>query len=374
LQAKYKENTKSLIEVIPFVTVKGSLVPKTIEDRIQLVYLLRKFTEASRIATLMLWRNKRRKEIEKRIYEIIPNVLYVESAIKHAKLVVEGAKVNNAKLPWRRIKHYFLFCRGNKWEKYGNRNIRIVNYKDGLFLIKIKNPFSKDITCTASFGRFTNIILDLLELIRSGVEGYSARIVLRSGKFYIHVNVPIELYLKHTMKHQVREVNNIFVGIDVNAGFIDYCIIENYKPVKFGRIEFREMLCPQYPRGKLWDGVIPSRLGMLIDVFRKYNVSTVFLENLFEITNPKHKVKWSSNPSVNRKISRFPKRKLLERVALYLAKHGFHVYFVNPAYTSKAGMVISKRLGVDKHKGSSYVIAYRGLKVIKNNEKWLKTG
>ena len=84
MQAKYKENTKSLIEVIPFVTVKGSLVPKTIEDRIQLVYLLRKFTEASRIATLMLWRNKRRKEIEKRIYEIIPNALYVESAIKHA--------------------------------------------------------------------------------------------------------------------------------------------------------------------------------------------------------------------------------------------------------------------------------------------------
>ena len=367
MQEKYGENIKSLSEVIPYVTVKGSLIPTTAEDRMRLVYLLRKFTEASRIATLMLWREERRKEIEKRIYRIIPNALYVESAIKHAKLVVEGAKINNAKLPWRRIKHYFLFCRGNRWEKYGNRNIRILDYKDDLFLIEIKNPFSKDITCTASFSRFTSIILDLLKLVRSRVEGYSARIVVRKGKFYIHVNVPIELYLKHVMKHPIREVNNIFAGIDVNAGFIDYYIIEGYKPVRFGRIEFKEMLCPQYPKEKLWNGVIPSRLKMLIDVFRKYNVSTVFLENLFEIANPRHKVKWSSNPSINRKISRFPKRRILERLALYLTKHGLNVYFVNPAYTSKAGVVISKRLGVDKHKGSSYAIAYRGLKVIKNN-------
>ncbi len=69
MREKYRENIKSLNEVIPYVTVKGSLVPTTAEDRMRLVYLLRKFAEASRIATLMLWRGERGKKLRKESIE-----------------------------------------------------------------------------------------------------------------------------------------------------------------------------------------------------------------------------------------------------------------------------------------------------------------
>lgn len=44
-------------------------------------------------------------------------------------------------------------------------------------------------------------------------------------------------------------------------------------------------------------------------------------------------------------------------------KYGFKVYLANPANTSKLGAEIGRKLGLDKHTASAYIVALKYIRV-----------
>lgn len=98
---------RNALDAIPFVTVKGILVPKSDNDKEKLLLLMRRFTWACRRATTILWRGFDIKEAYNGAYELLNDYIYAESAVKHAKLILEGAKVNDGK-PYRKQRRIYL--------------------------------------------------------------------------------------------------------------------------------------------------------------------------------------------------------------------------------------------------------------------------
>ena len=90
-------------------------------------------------------------------------------------------------------------------------------------------------------------------------------------------------------------------------------------------------------------------------------------EDLTRIKNRK----FTSNPYANRKIARFPEKQILIHGVIKALRLGFTVVLVNPGGTSNSvtHRQIMKEKGLDRHMASAYLIAYRGLKVIRNHEK-----
>ena len=103
-------------------------------------------------------------------------------------------------------------------------------------------------------------------------------------------------------------------------------------------------------------------LAKLMNYAYHHGVSIILFEDLDRIKERRY----TKSRKANRKITRFPKRKLLEYGIVMATKYGFKVYLVNPAYTSKTGEKLGKLLGLDKHTASAYVLAlkYLGVTVI----------
>jgi len=362
---------RSALELIPFTTVKGILVPRSENDKEKLLLLMRRFTWACRRATTVLWKGFSTKEAYKNAYEILNDYIYAESAIKHAKLILEGAKVNDGK-PYRKQRRIYLISRGNKWEKHGNRNVKILK-GDKFFDVKIKYPFAKKkedkwIKGTADFGAFNSVVDELVGLAEQNLEGYTVRVIF-NGKFYVHASVPIELYLKHTKIGIVEGFR--YCGLDVNSDRCNMVIVgSDGRVVRCETARFSQVVQHGYPKEKAWNEIV-SEVDRLFRIAKGYSVKTLFFEDLFSI-NGKRVVSGSSAKS-RRKCSRFMKSKLLTWMILRGLKHGFNVYLVNPANTSDAGEIIGKRLGLDKHTSSAYAIAIRGINALKCSQTLSKT-
>ncbi len=73
------------------------------------------------------------------------------------------------------------------------------------------------------------------------------------------------------------------------------------------------------------------------------------------------KGKINSSRNGNRKITRFPKKQLLEHGILMAWKYGFRVYLVNPNRTSKLAERLKDSFGLDIHTTSAYTLAVRYL-------------
>ena len=98
-------------------------------------------------------------------------------------------------------------------------------------------------------------------------------------------------------------------------------------------------------------------LGKLLRYAYHHGVNTVLFEDLDKIK----KRKFNSSRNGNRKITRFPKKQLLEHGILMAWKYGYKVYLVNPSYTSKLAEKFKSSFGLDIHTTSAYTLALRYL-------------
>ncbi|BDB99649.1 hypothetical protein SACC_26660 [Saccharolobus caldissimus] len=73
--------------------------------------------------------------------------------------------------------------------------------------------------------------------------------------------------------------------------------------------------------------------------------------------------------SGNRKVSRFAKKQLLIHGVIKSLRLGFNVILVNPKGITNSEDYdnVMREKGFDRHTASAYIIALRGLEVIKNN-------
>ena len=110
---------------ITHATIIGRLIPETTEDYMMLARLARSFRRAVNLMVREVINGTLMKDTTKKLYHILPNYIYLESAYKHAKLITEGCKFNGGNPRHIHIRKLFIISRGNKWDR-GNRNIKLI--------------------------------------------------------------------------------------------------------------------------------------------------------------------------------------------------------------------------------------------------------
>jgi len=352
--------------IITHATVIGRLIPQSNEDYMRLARLAWSFKRAVELMVREVASGASMKEATKSLYSVLPNYVYLESAYKHAELIVEGCRFNNGNPRHVHVRRLFIVSRGNKHD-YGNRNVRLMP-NNGFFEALVRYPWDNSwIRAKAIFGeRYIPLLSELVELARGRLEGYGAKIVFKGNGLEIHISVPIHLYLKYFSLPK-RQGYGLIAGIDLNSDRLNIVVIDcGGRIVSLKSSRFPEVVRHGFPRNKARDVRLKMLKKMLVFA-RNIGVDYVAFENLFLIRK-RSKV---SSPSGNRKIARFAKRQLLTHGIVMALKLGLTPILVNPRGTthSEEHRRIMRERGLDRHMASAYLTATKGLEVIKSNEK-----
>ena len=339
--------------LIRHVTITGKLVPTSPEDYMKLVRLAHDFRRAVLYATRMITNNMNTNAILRELRSML-NKAYGNSAYKTAKALVEGCRRNGGNPRHIRVKKPFIVSEGEA-SRFGNRNIRF----ESTSMVKVKHPYDGSwLTFKACFGKkYLPVIKELIELVRQKRASYGARIVFRSGRIYLHLSIPIELYLRHYVKG--RTEGELIAGFDLNSDRINMVIIDGYGRIRDIKTEwFPEVASHGYPRSKAKTRRLEALAKLLRYAFH-HGVGTVVFENLLVIK----KRRYTRSRKANRKITRFAKRELLQHGVVMAMKYGFKVLLVNSKGTtnSEEHGKIMRRYGLDRHTASAYIIALRGV-------------
>ncbi|MFP3234725.1 MAG: hypothetical protein RXR08_14120, partial [Sulfolobaceae archaeon] len=293
----------------------------------------------------------------KELYKIIPYAFYAETAYKQALALVEnkGSKVE--------IRKKWIACRGNKSDK-GNRGIKFHVFEDHVE-VRVKDPWGKWVFGKAYLGKeYLQLLSELKELSRRKEEGYGAVV---SFKHYpmIHLQIPLWLYLKYFSSPKPNGYG-LVAGFDLNSDRLNVVVVnEEGKVVTKRTWWYSDVTRPGFPKGK----AMALRLNALsesLNFLSRVGVDYVIFEDLFLVKRRR----FTSSRSGNRKVSRFAKRQMLTHGVIKALRLGFNVVLVNPKGTtnSEDHDRIMREKGFDRHTASAYLIALKGLKVIKNNE------
>ncbi|MEM0027652.1 MAG: hypothetical protein QXT53_07865 [Ignisphaera sp.] len=345
-----------MTEQFMYITINGMLIPKSSEDYMKLCLLAYRFRQAAKHGINLVLNNVPQGNAYKELARLLPSSIYGETAYKYAKLLVEGG--NGSKV---RIRRKWIASRGGTIWK-GNLNIRLVS--TNRVLVRYYN--GEWIECATRFGRkHLPLIEELIQLANAKRESYGASITFRNGKVYIHLEVPLWLYLKHLGTEKPRGYG-LVAGFDLNSDRINVVVIDaNANIVAMKSLCYSEITSPGFPRNKArW-----LRLNALSNALkwcRGIGVDYVVFEDLAKI---KHR-SFVESSYANRKIARFAKRELIRHGIIKTLRLGFTVVLVNPIGTSSSTThrQIMKEKGLDKHMASAYMIAYRGLRKLKERE------
>jgi len=352
--------------VLSHVAVKGRLEPEGFEDGAKLARLMRAFRDAVRAMLNHIWAGLGPIEAARRLYSVIPDYVYLETAYKHAKLIagsIRRAESEAGERVLASIERVWLSSRGNRWDG-GNRNVKLVP-GDGWFTVLIKYPWDGSwIRARAYFGpEYVPLLKELVELSSRRVDGYGVTISLKNSGLSIHVSVPVALYLKHLGRAKGRGYG-LVAGFDLNSDRINMAVLNGEGSIVAMRTErFPEATSPGYPRDRARGRRLQS-LARLLEYAARIGVDYVAFENLLKV---KRKTKRVKSRVGNRKAARFAKRELLIHGILASLRRGFTVVLVNPRGTtsSKKHREVMRKRGLDRHMASAYIIAYRGLSKVR---------
>jgi len=327
-------------------TIKGRLIVDSPVDRAWLLLLMRNFRDAVEYAHSLMRKGCPDGWIVKLITSrILNNGLYSYSALMRARLY--------GNQPYLKLKKPQLFSVGRGAEK-GNRNIRFVSTDT----VKIKIPSStgrhKWMVAKVRFGsKYLGIVKELVD----AQFPYGAGIYLKkNGRMELHVNVPLELYVKHLNKTS-RHYNprGHVASFDLNSDRICMVIVSrdgNLLDVKTEH--FPEVTSHGFPKDKAKD-IRTKALARLVSYAHHHGVTDYVAERLIK---PKTK---TFSKSANRKIAKFALREYIEHLRVLVPRYGGRLHFVNPAYTSVDAIPLAKKLGLDIHTTSAYLLAFRYL-------------
>jgi len=333
---------------ITHVTITGRVIPLDNESYMELVLLAYRFRKSLIKAVKMYAKGLDKNTIVKEITKVL-NLGYADTIYKLAKLIVKGARRNNSNPLKIRIRRLFIISRGFASNK-GNRNIRLLSTNE----LQVNIPRKGWVKFKVVFGKqYIPLVNELIEKALSKELSYTAKIVFRNDKPHLHVSVPIELYLKYFRKGSAR--GKLVAGFDLNSDRINMVIVDKQGIIRNNKTEwFPEVTSHGFLRNKA-NTIRLQALAKLLDYAYHHGVGVVVFEDLGRIK----KCKYTKSKTANRKITRFPKRKLLQHGIVMALKYGFKVYLVNPAYTSKIGEKLGKTLGLDKHTASAYTLTLR---------------
>jgi len=333
---------------ITHVTVTGRVIQLDSDSYMELVLLAYRFRKALAKAVKMYAEGVGKDTIVKEVTKEL-NLGYADTIYKLAKLIVEGVRHNNSNPLRIRLRKLFIASRGFSSNK-GNRNIRLLSSSE----LEVNIPWKGWVKFKVLFGKqYIPLIHELVEKSLCKEMSYTAKILFKNGKIYLHVSVPVELYLKHFKKGEVH--GKLIATFDLNSDRINMVILDELSIIRDVKTEwFPEITSHGFPRNKA-NTLRLQALARLLSYAHHHGVGVVMFEDLERIK----KQRCTKSRSANRKIAKFPKRILLKHAIVMAMKYGFKVYLVNPSYTSRVGEELGKLLGLDKHTASAYVLTLK---------------
>lgn len=338
--------------LVRYVTITSRLVSVSSEDYMKLARLAYEFRRAVLYATRMLSRNMDTNAILRELRGMM-NKAYGDSAYKVAKTLIEGCKYNGCDSRRIKIRRLFIVSEGEA-SRQGNRNVRFESAR----MVRVKYPYNRSwLLFEARFGeKYLPLVEELVALAKRKETSYGARIVLRNGKVYLHLSIPVELYLRHSSKGRAN--GNLVAGFDLNSDRINMAIVDKYGRLRDVRTEwFPEVTSHGYPRSRARARRLEA-LARLLRYAYHHGVGVVVFENLLAIKRRRY----TRSRSANRKITRFAKRELLRHGVIMAMKYGFKVLLVDPRGTSSSEehKHVMGRYGLDRHAASAYLVALKG--------------
>jgi len=161
----------------------------------------------------------------------------------------------------------------------------------------------------------------------------------------------------------------LFAGFDLNSDRLNVVVISKDGEIIANKTwRYSDVTRPGFPKGK----AMALRLNALsesLNFLSRVGVDYVIFEDLFLVK----KRKFTRSKSGNRKVSRFAKRQMLIHGVIKALRLCFNVVLVNPKGTtnSEDHDRIMREKGFDRHTASAYLIALKGLEVIKNTNSYV---
>jgi len=144
-------------------------------------------------------------------------------------------------------------------------------------------------------------------------------------------------------------------GFDLNPDRICMVIVNRSGVLLDVKNEhFPEVTSRGFPREKARD-IRMKALARLMDYAHRHGVTDFVVEKL---KKPKPK----GSKGAKRKISKFALKEYVKHMKTLVPRYGGKLHFVNPAYASVDAIPLSRKLGLDVHTTSAYLIALRYLK------------
>ncbi|MFP3234827.1 MAG: hypothetical protein RXR08_14700 [Sulfolobaceae archaeon] len=348
--------SREALENFQFVTVNGKVI---FEDKDRVIRIARAYSQVVKSAIRPLFDGKSVDELTKEFYDVLPNYVYLETALKQAKTIVDGLlerEDEKGEIIHAKVKRFWFASRGNRADK-GNRNVKFHVLEDHVE-IKVKDPWGKWVHGKAYFGKkYLPLLSELEELSRRKEEGYGAVVSLKHYPM-IHLQIPLWLYLKHFSSPKPNGYG-LVASFDLNSDRLNVIVINKESSIVTTKTWwYSEVVSHGFPKGK----AMALRLNALsesLNFLSRVGVDYVVFEDLFLVK----KRKFTRSKSGNRKVSRFAKKQLLIHGVIKALRLGFNVVLVNPKGTtnSEDHDRIMREKGFDRHTASAYLIALKGL-------------
>jgi predicted transposase len=238
--------SKEALENFQFVTINGRVL---FNEKERVVRIARAYSQVVKSAIRPLFDGKSIDELTKEFYNILPNYIYLETALKQAKTIVDGLLDREKdKILHAKVKRFWLASRGNKSDK-GNRNVKFHVFQDHVE-VKVKDPWGKWVYGEAYFGReYLPLLSELEELSQRKEEGYGAVI---SFKHYpmIYLQIPLWLYLKYFSSPKPNGYG-LFAGFDLNSDRLNVVVVnKDGKVIAIKTFWYSDVTRPGFPKEK----------------------------------------------------------------------------------------------------------------------------
>jgi transposase, putative, N-terminal domain len=351
--------SREALENFQFVTVNGKVI---FENKDRVVRIARAYSQVVKSAIKPLFDGKSIDELTKEFYDVLPNYIYLETALKQAKTITNGLLDREKdKILHAKIKRFWFGSRGNKSDK-GNRNVKFHVFQDHVE-VRVKDPWGKWAYGKAYFGKeYLPLLHELEDLASKKEEGYGAVV---SFKHYpmIHLQIPLWLYLKHFSSPKPNGYG-LVAGFDLNSDRLNVVVVnKDGKVVTKKTFWHSDVARPGFPKGKA-RVLRLNALSQALNFLSRVGVDYVAFEDLFLVKRRR----FTRSRSGNRKVSRFAKRQMLIHGVIRALRLGFNVVLVNPKGTtnSEDHDKVMREKGFDKHTASAYLIALKGLGMLNN--------
>jgi len=348
--------SREALENFQFVTINGRVL---FNEKERLVRIARAFSQVVKSAIRPLFDGKSIDELTKEFYNILPNYVYLETALKQAKTIVDGLlerEDEKGEMMHAEVKRFWFASRGNRADK-GNRNVKFHVFQDHVE-VRVKDPWGKWVHGKAYFGKeYLPLLSELKELSQRKEEGYGAVISFKDYPM-IHLQIPLWLYLKHFSSLKPNGYG-LIAGFNLNSDRLNVVVVsKDGKVVTKKTWWYSDVTRPGFPKGKAM-ALRLNALSQALNYLLRIGVDYVAFEDLFLVK----KRKFTGSKSGNRKVSRFAKKQLLVHGVIKSLRLGFNVVLVNPKGTtnSEDHDKVMREKGFDRHTASAYLIALKGL-------------